>query len=138
MWVHEHNAKTDLEPRDIWLVLADLNRWTEWDTSMEWVRLDGSFEVGGKVEMKPIGQEPITSTITDIVENEKYADECQFNGLTLRFSHVLHPLGAGGTQVVHRLEIDGPGVDEIGPQIGPQITEDFPDAMDALLAHARK
>jgi hypothetical protein len=35
------------------------------------------------------------------------------------------------------LEIAGPGVDEVGPELGPQISEDFPAAMADLFAAAR-
>lgn len=136
MWIHEHAAESPLAPAAIWKVLSDLDRWTDWDTSMEWVKLDGGFVEGGTVTMKPLEQDLITSTITNIIENSVYADECEFNGLMLRFSHRLSPLPSGGTEVVHRLEIDGP--DEVCAHVGPMIVEDFPEAMDALLAHAAK
>jgi hypothetical protein len=30
----------------------------------------------------------------------------------------------------------GPAADQVGPELGPAITEDFPEALDALLARA--
>jgi hypothetical protein len=42
---------------------------------MEWVRLQGPFGVGAEVVMKPKGQDPITSVITEAIENQVYADE---------------------------------------------------------------
>jgi hypothetical protein len=57
--------------------------------------------------------------------------------ITLRFSHTLEPLESGGTKVTHRLEITGPAAGSAGPELGPAITEDFPEAMDALLARAQ-
>ena len=136
MWVHEHVAETAVGPAAVWRVLSDLDRWDTWDTSMEWVRLQGSFRVGSQVLMKPKGQDPITSVIVEAVENEVYADETDMGDVRLRFSHTLEPLSSGGTRVVHRLEISGPAADRIGPELGPAITEDFPEAMDALLARA--
>lgn len=133
MWTHEHTAETPLAREAIWKVLADIDNWARWDTSMESVALLGPFAVGSQLSMTPIGQDAIVSTITEIAENERYADETEFNGLTLRFSHTLAALPAGGTRVVHRLEIDGPGADAAGPQVGPMITEDFPEAMEGLL-----
>ena len=135
MWTHEYEATTAVSPRQVWRVLRDVNEWATWDTSMEWVRLDGAFEVGSQVVMKPIGQDEITSTIVDIVPDRRYADETVFDGVTLGFSHTLHPVPAG-TRVVHRLEITGTAADAVGPQLGPAITEDFPEAMAALLARA--
>jgi hypothetical protein len=43
MWVHEHTAETAAGPEAVWQVLRDLDQWASWDTSMEWVRLQGPF-----------------------------------------------------------------------------------------------
>jgi uncharacterized protein YndB with AHSA1/START domain len=137
MWSHEYTAETTA-PRDaVWAVLSDLNNWASWDTSLEWVRLNGAFGVGATVVMKPYGQDPITSVIVDAVPNERYADQTEFGGVTLGFSHTLTPTEAGGTRVVHRLEITGPDADRVGPELGPPIVEDFPEAMAGLFASAQ-
>jgi hypothetical protein len=103
---------------------------------MEWVRLQGPFQIGAQVTMKPKGQDPITSTIVEADENRLYADQTSLGEVTLRFSHTLQPLAGGGTRVTHRLEVTGPAADQLGPELGPAITEDFPQAMAALLASA--
>ena len=136
MWVHERTAETAASPTAVWQVLRNLDQWGSWDTSLEWVRLKGPFQVGSQVTMKPNGQDPITSVIVQATENSVYADQTTMGEVTLRFSHTLEPLEGGGTKVTHRLEITGPAADQVGPQLGPAITEDFPEAMDALLARA--
>jgi len=136
MWTHEHAAETPLPPEAVWKVLADLDNWARWDTSMERVELHGPLKAGSTVTMTPKGQDPITSVITEVAENERYADQTEFGGVTLGFSHTLVGLPGGGTRIVHRLEITGARADAVGPEIGPMITEDFPEAMAALLAHA--
>ena len=136
MWMHEHVGETVVEPGAVWRVLRDLDTWASWDTSMEWVRLEDPFGVGARVTMKPYGQDPVASVIVEAVENRAYADQTEFGGVILRFSHALEPLAAGGTRVTHRLEITGPEADRVAPELGPAITEDFPQAMDALLARA--
>lgn len=103
---------------------------------MEWGRLQGPFQVGSQVTMKPKGQDPITLVIVEATENQLYADQTSMGEVTLRFSHTLQPLEGGGTKVTHRLEITGPAADQVGPELGPAITEDFPEALDALLARA--
>ncbi|MFF0293089.1 SRPBCC family protein [Kitasatospora sp. NPDC004614] len=138
MWQHEHTADTTAAPHAVWAVLSDLNAWPSWDTSMESVTLDGPFAVGSKVAMTPTGQEPIVSVITRIEENHVYADETEFGGTTLSFWHTLTALPDGGTRVLHRLEITGPDADGLGPELGPMITEDFPEAMAGLLAQAER
>lgn len=136
MWTHEYEQKAPVSTEALWRVLSSIEDWPSWDTSMESVRLRGPFQVGSQVLMTPNGQDTITSVITDIVEQERYADETHMGEVTLRFSHTLTPLSTGGTRIVHRLEISGPAADEVGPQLGPAITEDFPEAMAALIARA--
>ena len=136
MWTHEHSAETATSSEAIWGVLRDMDQWPTWDTSMEWVRLRGPFQVGAQVTMKPKGQDPITSVIVEATENQRYADQTDLGEVTLGFSHTLQPLAGGGTRVTHRLEVTGPAADQLGPELGPAITEDFPQAMAALLASA--
>ena len=136
MWVHEYTVETDVRPEAIWAVLSDLDQWPRWDTSMERVSLQGPFAVGTRVSMTPQGQEPIVSTIMAITEPEFYADRTDFGPVTLDFSHRLTRLDTGGTRITHRLEITGDSAAELGPQLGPEITGDFPEAMDGLLACA--
>ena len=136
MWTHEHIADTDLKPEAVWNVLKDLDNWPRWDTSMEEVTLEGPFAVGTRVTMKPTGQDPITSVITEVSENQRYADETDLGDVILRFGHTLTALPDGGTRITHRLEITGPKAGELGPELGPAITADFPEAMAALLAYA--
>jgi hypothetical protein len=136
MWTHEYTAETATGREAVWRVLRDLDQWASWDTSMEWVRLQGPFQAGSEVVMKPKGQDPITSVIVEASENQRYADQTNLGEVTLRFSHTLEPLAGGGTRVIPRLEITGPAADQVGPELGPAITEDFPEAMDALLAGA--
>ena len=138
MWIHEHTADTAVPREQIWKALADIDSWASWDTSMEAISLDGPFAVGSRISMTPAGQDPISSTIVEITELERYADETSFGGVALRFSHTLSELPDGGTRIVHRLEITGDEADAMGPELGPMITADFPDAMDGLIAYAAK
>jgi uncharacterized protein YndB with AHSA1/START domain len=136
MWEHELVRETDVTPEAIWSVLSDLDGWPRWDTSMEQVHLRGPFAEGTQVSMTPKGQDPIVSTIVAITEPEYYADRTEFGGVTLQFSHRLTRLANGGTRITHRLEITGDAAAELGPRLGPEITSDFPEAMDGLVACA--
>jgi hypothetical protein len=39
-------------------------------------------------------------------------------------------------RIVYRMEIDGPASDAVGPELGPQISGDFPDVLAALARRA--
>jgi hypothetical protein len=113
--------------------------WTEWDEGIEKVTLDGPFTVGATGTMTPVEQDPLPFTITEAVPEQGFTDETVIpDAVTLRFVHRLAALPGGGTRITHRLEIDGPAAGRMGPELGPQITEDFPDAVRALANAARQ
>jgi hypothetical protein len=71
----------------------------------------------------------------DLQEPVMYADETSFGDVTLLFRHTLDAVPEG-TRVTHRLEIAGPSADEIGPELGPQISGDFDESMARLFEQA--
>ncbi|MHA7984936.1 SRPBCC family protein [Rathayibacter sp. CAU 1779] len=135
MWSTEYTAETELAQARVWAALRALHegRFT-YEGGDEYV-LHGPFAVGTRLSVTPDGQDTFDSTIVELVEGSSYADETIYGDLTLRFRHLLEPVGAG-TRVTHRLEIDGEPADEVGPELGPQIAGDFPELMQQLFAAA--
>ncbi len=74
----------------------------------------------------------VWAALRDLHTGARYADETTFGEVTLTFRHILAPT-VTGTRVTHQLVIDGPAADQVGPELGPQISADFPAAMQSLL-----
>jgi uncharacterized protein YndB with AHSA1/START domain len=136
MWTNEHSAVTSLPPEAVWQALRSLHEGTLTYPGADHFELHGPFAVGTEVSVTPQGQETFQSRIVDLVENQTYADETTYGDVTLLFRHTLQPLDDGGTRVTHRLEISGPGADQVGPELGPQISGDFDESMAQLLHQA--
>ena len=100
--------------------------------------LHGPLAVGTRLTVTPQGQDAMESVITELDPERVYADQTVFGGLVLTFRHRLAPAPGGGTAVSHTLEITGDDADAAGPELGPQISGDFPDAMAELLAAAEQ
>ena len=137
MWTTEHTADTDVRPEAVWAAVRDLHSGVPLSDRSDTFELHGPFAVGTELSVTPQGQGTFRSTITELVEAEVYADETVFGDVILRFRHTLTPTAAGGTRITHRLVIDGPGAAALGPELGPQISADFPVAMEDLVAAAR-
>ena len=137
MWTTEHSTTTDVPAAAIWSALRDLHSGSPIGTNSDRFELHGPFAVGTQVSVTPQGQDTMTSVITEIEEERRYADVTRYGDLALEFRHTLTPLPDGGTRVTHRLQIDGASADQVGPELGPQISSDFPAAMDELLTAAR-
>ncbi|MFI5782460.1 hypothetical protein [Nocardia sp. NPDC051570] len=131
MWKTEYSATTDLPVRAVWNALRDVHTGVVASGGGDVFEIHGPYELGTELSVTPQGQETFRSVIVELVEDQTYADRTEFNGLELTFRHRFQP-GGDGLTVTHELIIDGPGVDEIGPELGPQISADFPDAMKSL------
>ena len=138
MWSTEYSTETDLAAAPIWAALSDLHHGVALDGNSDRFEPHGPFAVGTELTVTPQGQGSFRSTIIELTENSVYADRTEFGGLMLTFRHTLAPLAGGGTRVTHQLVIDGDEAGTMGPELGPQISADFPEAMNTLLAAARR
>jgi hypothetical protein len=136
VWTTEHRIETPAAPDAIWALLADVDGWQRWNDGVEAIALRGPFAVGSTFTMTPAGGEEVVTTITVVDAPRAYVDETELGGIVVRVSHLLDPLPAGGTALTFRLDVDGPGADEAGPEIGPAISADFPEVMATLAALA--
>jgi hypothetical protein len=136
MWSTKHAAETSAAPEAVWAALRDLHSGVKLSDGSDTFELHGPFEAGTEISVTPVGQGTFRSVIIELDEPSAYADRTEFGDLTLVFRHTLTALPDGGTAVTHQLQIDGPGADQAGPELGPQISEDFPAAMADLFAAA--
>jgi hypothetical protein len=54
----------------------------------------------------------------------------------IRTLHRIDPLDDGRCRVTYRMEITGPAADSVGPELGPEISGDFPETLAALVEMA--
>ena len=134
MWTYEHSIETDASPESIWPLYTDVPAWPRWDQGLEWVTLTGPFAAGSTGSLKVPGQDPLPFKVLEVRPMEGFSDETYIPGLAIRFDHSLERMAAGKTRITHRVIITGPAADDLGSDLGPQITADVPEAM-ASLAH---
>lgn len=128
----EHSVEGSADVAKVWALYADVTRWTEWDGSLREVSLDGEFAVGARGKMVIDGQPPIDFVLTEVEPGVAFTDETSVPGALLRFHHRIAPLPDGRVRVTHRVEIEGPAAQEMGPF----VTEDVHEAIEALVALA--
>ena len=138
MWTTHFSDTTSAAPEAVWAALEALHSGTPLGPGSDSFELDGPFAVGSTVTVTPRGQDALESQIVTLEPASAYADRTVFGDLVLTFRHDLEPIPGGGTRVTHTLTIDGPTADEAGPEIGPQISGDFPAGMSELLAAAER
>ncbi|MEW2275714.1 polyketide cyclase [Streptomyces sp. SID685] len=133
MWEYEHSIETSATPGAIWRLWADVENWGTWNAEIEKIEINGPFAAGTQITMTPPGDDPVLLRIAEAVEDELFVDEARFNGLLLRTTHHIDRIDQDRIRVVYRMEITGADADEVGPQIGPGITADWPHTMATLV-----
>jgi uncharacterized protein YndB with AHSA1/START domain len=138
MWECEHTVETTAAPQALWRHWSDVAAWPRWNAGIETIEIDGPFAVGTTITMTTPGQEPIPLRIVELVPGAVFTDEMDAGDFVVRTAHRLETLAGGGTRVIYRTEITGPAADEIGPKLGPEITDDFPEVLAALVTLAEE
>lgn len=136
MWEYEHSVLTTATPDELWRHWSDVAAWPEWNHGIAEIRIDGPFAAGTTFVMTPPGDEPIRLRLVEVVPRELFTDEMDAGDFVVRTVHRLQPAGDGTTRVVYRTEITGPAADQVGPQLGPAITADFPEVLAGLVERA--
>ena len=134
MWVKEFTGRSDAAPERVFEVLADIERWSDWNEGVSDVRVHGAFVAGTTAEMVFPDGSALPFRLTWVESPAGYEDltEMPEEGISVRVRHALAPVSDGvGTLITYRCEVDGP--EESVAAVGEAVTEDF-DAVIAALA----
>jgi Polyketide cyclase / dehydrase and lipid transport len=136
MWTAEHTIETSAAAEAIWRAWADVPRWPEWNADLAQAELSGDFAVGSTIRMASVDGDTVELTIAEAEEPQLFVDQAELGGLTVRTTHRVEAAGPERRWIVYRMEISGPEADAVGPEIGPQISGDFPEVLAALADRA--
>jgi uncharacterized protein YndB with AHSA1/START domain len=136
MWTIEHSVETSARVQTVWRLWADVERWPEWNGGVERIELRGPFAVGSTILMTPPGDEPVELRIAEAIEPELFVDEADRGNVVVRTTHRVEAVDNKRSRITYRMEITGPAAETVGPEIGPEISADFPQVLAALAARA--
>ena len=136
MWEYEYSLETGVSPAALWRHWADMPAWPQWNAGIQTIDVAGPFEVGTTFTMTPPGDEPIRMRLVEIEPGASFTDEMDAGDFVVRTEHRLEPAGGGRTRIVYRTQITGEAAGQVGPELGPQITADFPAVVAALARRA--
>ena len=136
MWTKEHSVETTAAPETIWKLWTDVGDWPRWNADLDRAELAGPFAQGSAITMFPRKDDPIELTIAEADAPERFVDRADLGPVVVRTTHRIERIDDDRSRIVYRMEITGPEADTLGPQIGPDITADFPEVLARLAAVA--
>jgi hypothetical protein len=134
MWQREFSIETPATPAAVWRLFEDVEGWTAWNAGIEEISIAGPFAEGTEFTMKPPGQAAFTSRLVRVLRDELFEDETIIEGIRALVSHRLERTSPTCTRITYAASVTGPGAEEVGPF----ITDDFPDVLKALAALAER
>src|SRR5262245_49838450 len=136
MWTTEHRVETTASPESIWRLWSSVATWGDWNADMEPIDVQVPFASGSTIAMPPVGQDTVELRIAEASEPDLFVDEADLGEVVVRTTHQVERLGDERSRVTYRMEITGPAADTVGPELGPQISGDFPEVLAALVEQA--
>jgi hypothetical protein len=137
MWTTSATAHTTVTASRIWEIYLDVANWPLWDHGLALYQPDGPFAAGTSGILQPVGGPELPFTIIDVEEGHGFVDRTPIDpDHAIIGRHVLTPL-AGGTQITHIIEIEGPEAEHLAQEMGFK-QEELQDTVDSLARYAEE
>ena len=79
MWTKSYSLLTrEATKEQLWKLFADVNSWHEWDTEIEYAKMEGHFEKGNHFILKPRKGPKVTIELVETIENHIFVDLTRF------------------------------------------------------------
>ena len=79
MWTKSYSLLTrEATKEQLWKLFADVNSWHEWDTEIEYAKMEGRFEKGNHFILKQRKGPKVTIEMVETIENHIFVDLTRF------------------------------------------------------------
>lgn len=136
-WTYSEAVPTPASASQIWARWQDAENWPTWDSELDWVRLEGPFEVGTTGKMKPSTGPEVAFELSEVSPEKSFSDTARLPLTKMVFQHEYFPQEDGGAaHIRHTVSMTGLLAPLFGKLIGRQIKAHLRGAMEALSVQA--
>lgn len=132
MWTSEFSMVTNVPASRIWQAWSDVENWREWDESVEFSSLNGSFEDGAVGVLKSVGGPQSAFRLKDVVANKSFTSQTKLPFCTMDFVHEIVE-DSGVVRIKHCIEMRGVFTFIFKNIIGKNAAKSLPDAVKKLV-----
>lgn len=130
-WTVSESIASSASPQAVWNLWKDVQKWPQWDTHLEWSRLEGDFAVNTSGSLKPKGRSPVQFTLVEVVPGKNFTTRSHFAMTTMTFGHTI-ALGNAGISITHTAKISGLLAPILYFAMRKDIITGFKDALQRL------
>lgn len=107
MWSKVYSITTNEVSREqMWKLFADVNSWHMWDSGVEYAQLDGRFEQGNHILLKPKGGPKIKITLSEIIEKQLFITVSSFPLAKIYHEHLFEER-SDGLRISYTITVKG-------------------------------
>jgi hypothetical protein len=131
MWIRSYSKiYKGVKKEDMWNLWIDVDNWHQWDTDIEYGRMDGPFVIGSLYVFKPKRMSVIRLKLVEVEKMRKYTDHCKFFGANLYGTHEMEETPEG-LKLTTTIKVTGLLQFIWIKLVAQRIMKTVPDQMDA-------
>jgi len=138
MWTQSYSILTnEVSKEQMWKLFADVNNWHKWDEGIEYAKLDGTFEQGNYLDLKPKGGPKVKIQLYETIENKKFVDLTRFPFAKMYGEHTFIET-PHGLKITTTMTVKGPLSFLWVKLVAKGIAENLPKEMLQQIIAAKK
>jgi hypothetical protein len=136
MWTKTHSMITrKATAEQMWKLFEDVNNWHQWDTGIEYARMEGEFRPGNHFLLKPKNGPKVKIQLLEAVKNRKFTDLTRFPLAKMYGEHTFEETN-DGLKVTTTMKVEGPLSFLWVKLVASEIVSHLPKEMEIQAAHA--
>ncbi len=138
MWKRSHSVVSRAVTKSqIWNLFADVNNWQTWDEGIEYAKLDGIFEEGNTLKLRPKGGPELTVSLLRVVVNERFIAMTKFPLARMYDDHTFEET-SDGLKITITISVKGILGFLWVRLVAKQLADALPSDMEAQIKAASK
>ena len=107
MWTKSYSIVTkEVSKEQMWKLFADVNNWHTWDKGIEFAKLEGKFEKGNYITLKPKGGSKVKVELLKTIVNKSFLDVTKFPLAKMYDNHIFEET-SNGLKISNTLTVKG-------------------------------
>lgn len=132
MKITTYTIETTATPAQIWQVWQDVENWKNWDDTIEYSRLEGSFQAGSRGTLKLKRTPQLEFVLMEVEPFKKVVQDTSVTLAKVVSTQLMSQVG-GKTQVTFEIDIKGPLAFVYALMLRSSIKKKIPKEMDEMV-----
>lgn len=137
-WTVSQTVVSQASHQDIWNVWKNVKGWPDWDTHLEWSKLEGDFTLHAKGSLKPQGMKVHHFTICELTQDKSFTTSSPLFLTSMLFGHEIKQVNPSLIAVTHSATVSGFLAPLLYMVMRKNIQKGFKEALPKLVAIAEQ